>query len=391
VTPSRLDLDVSLPLDRFILSVRWRTEETALGIFGPSGAGKSSLLESIAGLRSEARGRIEVAGKPWLDSGRGLRLPPEKRGVGYVPQEALLFPHRDVMGNLLAGRRRAARRPAKRLSIERVLEVLELADLASRRVETLSGGERRRVALGRALCSAPDLLLLDEPLAGLDAALRRKVLSYVLRIQEEFAIPTICVSHDAAEIRALCREVAVLVRGGIAALGRPDEILIRPDILPISLEEGYENVLRGRVALREPSLLHLELDAELRLAVPAAGEAHPGDEVSVAVRAGDLILATHRPEGLSAQNILPAEIVEIRDATAVAGADGPVQVIVALGAARAPIVATVTRRARQQLDLKPGARVYLVFKTQACRLLATRRMRPDDPHPVSVAPRIQRP
>ncbi len=370
-----LDLDLTLPLDRFTLSVRWRTEEPALGIFGPSGAGKSSLLESIAGLRKNTSGRIAFAGRPWLDSGRGLRLPPEKRGVGYVPQDALLFPHLDVMGNLLAGRRRAARRPARRMSIERVLKVLELAEMGGRPVETLSGGERQRVALGRALCSAPDLLLLDEPLAGLDAALRRRVLTYVLRIQVEFAIPTICVSHDAAEIRTLCREVAVLVRGGIAALGRPDEILIRPDILPVASEEGYENVLRGRVALREPSLLYLDLEAGPRLAVPAEDEARTGDEVAVAVRADDLILAARRPEGLSAQNILPATIVEIRAASAAAGADGPVQVIAALGVLRTPIVATVTQRARQQLDLKPGGQVHLIFKTQACRLLATRRTR----------------
>jgi len=221
-------LDITLSLDRFTLSVRWETVENSLGIFGPSGAGKTTILESVAGLRKAARGVIRVNGQSWLDSARGLCLPPERRGVGYVPQDALLFPHRNVMENLLSGRRRAERAAKKSVAPDRVLEVLELTDLGRRDVVSLSGGERQRVALGRALCSGPDLLLLDEPLANLDLPLRRRILPYLFKVREEFAIPTLYVSHDATEIKTLSREVLVLDAGKVRAHGHPDEVLTDP-------------------------------------------------------------------------------------------------------------------------------------------------------------------
>ncbi|HKN46653.1 MAG TPA: ATP-binding cassette domain-containing protein, partial [Candidatus Polarisedimenticolia bacterium] len=162
-------LDLTLSLERFSLSIRWETAETSLGIFGPSGAGKTTILESVAGLR-RAEGLIRVNGRTWLDSARGLYVPPERRGVGYVPQDALLFPHKNVVENVMSGQRRAERAARNGVAPHRVLDVLELAHLAGRHVASLSGGERQRVALGRALCSGPDLLALDEPLASLDLA-----------------------------------------------------------------------------------------------------------------------------------------------------------------------------------------------------------------------------
>ena len=217
-----LAVSVAVPLDRSDLKVDWETGETSLGVFGHSGAGKTTFLETLAGLRKSARGRIGMNGGTWLDSSRGVCLPPERRGVGYVPQEMLLFPHRDVLGNLLSGARRRRKAAGKGPSLERVLEVLELSGLQDREVAALSGGERRRVALGRALCSGPELLLLDEPLSGLDDPLRGRILTYLLRAQEEFSVPTITVSHDATEITLLSREVAVLEAGRVVALGRPE-------------------------------------------------------------------------------------------------------------------------------------------------------------------------
>ncbi len=379
-----LEIDISLLLDRFTLSVRWQTAESSLGIFGPSGAGKTTILETLAGLRAAARGVIRVDGRTWLDSARGIRLPPERRGIGYVPQDLLLFPHRDVMGNLRSGRRRAERAGRARIEPRKVLEVLELADLAGRDVRTLSGGERRRVALGRALCSGPELLLLDEPLANLDLALRRRILPYLFRVREEFAMPTLHVSHDATEIKALCREVMVLAGGRTMAHGPPDEIFATPSIVPMTWAEGFENVVRGMVTAVSDSVVTVDLEPGVSITVAAGGagidraaagrEAAPavGSEAILAVRAEELILATQTPTALSAQNILAGTIRDIREARPEDGHAGQLLVGVAVGRLPAPLFASITTEARRRLGLREGMPVTIVCKAHSFRILATR-------------------
>lgn len=370
-------VDIDLPLDRFTLSVKWETSGPALGIFGPSGAGKTSILESIAGLRRGARGTVRVGGETWLDSARGIVRPPEARGVGYVPQDALLFPHHDVLGNILSGSGRARRSRAPRVDPERALEILELRDLRHRDVSGLSGGERQRVALGRALCSGPALLLLDEPLGSLDQPLRRRILPYLLRIQKEFAVPTIYVSHDATEVTLLCREVLVLEAGREAARGRPEEVFIDRAIFPMARAGGFENILTGRVVEASRSVATVELEPGTRVTVAAPGQA-VGQDVIVAARAEDLILAVHSPTGLSAQNILAGEIREIRQpeggdgGICEDGGSGQVVVVVRVGRLDVPLLATVTAQACRQLALAPGGRVHLVCKANSLHVLATR-------------------
>jgi molybdate transport system ATP-binding protein len=369
--------DITLPLDRFTLTVRWETSHAALGIFGPSGAGKTSILESIAGLRRAARGTIRVGGETWLDSSRGIVRPPERRGVGYVPQDGLLFPHRDVLGNILSGTRRAGRPGALRVDPERALEVLELGDLRHRDVSSLSGGERQRVALGRALCSGPALLLLDEPLGSLDQPLRRRILPYLLRIQKEFAVPTIYVSHEATEITLLSHEVLILEAGKEVARGRPQEIFIDRAIYPMARAGGFENLLTGRVVEASGAVATVELEPGMRVTV-AAPDQVAGREVIVAARAEDFILAVYPPTGLSAQNILAGEIREIRQPAAndsssgEAGAAGQVVVVVEVGRLAAPLLATITAQACRQLALAPGGRIHLVCKANSFHVLATR-------------------
>ena len=363
-------LDITLSLERFKLSVRWETAESSLGIFGPSGAGKTTILEAVAGLR-KAEGLIRVDGSTWLDSARGHRVPPERRGVGYVPQDALLFPHKNVLENLMSGRRRAERAARNGVAPDRVLDVLELADLAGRHVASLSGGERQRVALGRALCSGPDLLALDEPLASLDPALRRRILPYLFRVREEFGIPTLYVSHEATEIKTLCREVMVLAAGKAVAFGRPDEVFTDPAILPMTRAEGFENVLRGVVVAATDSAAIVEPEPGLRIAV-AATDLVVGNRAVLAVRADDLILATERPAGLSAQNILEGDVREIRALDPVEAPGGPIFVSVTLRGLRTPLVATITRQASGSLSLREGMPVFLVCKAHSVRVLATR-------------------
>jgi molybdate transport system ATP-binding protein len=197
--------DLFLPLAHFSLEVSATIGARTTALYGPSGSGKTSLLEAIAGLRSPLRGQIALNGRAVFDAG-GVWVPPRGRRLGYVPQDDALFPHLSVRQNIFyASRRHDAPVPA----------VLEIGHLLDRGVKQLSGGERKRVALARALLSNPEVLLLDEPLSGVDVELRTRVLDYLVRVREEFPIPTIYVTHDLAEARAICEEIVVLERGRV--------------------------------------------------------------------------------------------------------------------------------------------------------------------------------
>ena len=192
-------------------------------ILGPSGSGKTSILYILAGLLRPKSGVIQLGSATWLDTGRHVNLKPERRRVGFVFQDHLLFPHLSVEQNLMYGRRR--REGAQSIAPARVIEVLELGELLTRYPRNLSGGEKQRVALGRSLLSEPELLLMDEPLAALDEGLKDRVLAYLERIVAEWRVPTIYVSHNAAEVRRLAERVIVIESGQVTQCGTPDEVL----------------------------------------------------------------------------------------------------------------------------------------------------------------------
>lgn len=212
-----------LPLAHFPLEVDVTLAAPMTAIFGASGSGKTSLLEVIAGLRRPAAGRVVVEGEVLTNANTRVFVRPEHRAIGYVPQDGALFPHLSVRANLLFGTQPGAPRPPG-LTFEHVTEVLEIAPLADRAPATLSAGERQRVALGRALLAAPRLLLLDEPLASLDLPLRERLLPYLLRVRDEFALPMLYVTHSPDEVVALCSEVLVLDRGRLARHGAVSEL-----------------------------------------------------------------------------------------------------------------------------------------------------------------------
>jgi molybdate transport system ATP-binding protein len=213
-----------LPLAPFALELDAALSAHVTAVFGPSGAGKTSLLEAVAGLRHPEKGRIVLAGRVLDDAAAGVRVPPRHRAVGYVTQDDSLFPHLSVAGNLRYGAGRGAARKAA-LGEDRIVDTLGLATLLERRPSTLSGGEKRRVALGRALLSAPDILLLDEPLSGLDRPLKERVLEHLLKVKAAFALPIIYVTHEPSEVVALADEVVVLDAGHLAARGAPADVL----------------------------------------------------------------------------------------------------------------------------------------------------------------------
>jgi molybdate transport system ATP-binding protein len=216
---------LQLPLAHFVLKVDVTLRGRVSAFFGASGAGKTSLLEIIAGLRRPAAGAVRVDGVDLTDVATHNFVRPEHRAIGYVPQEGALFPHLSVRQNLLYGRDLQRPQPAG-LTFEHVTEVLEIVPLAGRPVATLSGGEKQRVALGRALLAAPRLLLLDEPLAGLDVPLRERLLPYFARVRDEFAIPMIYVTHSPDEVMELCDEVLLLAQGRVEYHAKPAEVFV---------------------------------------------------------------------------------------------------------------------------------------------------------------------
>ena len=217
-----IDVEVRLPLDRFVLECRFRTAGKAIALVGPSGCGKTSLLESIAGLRSRASGRIMVEDQVLLDTANRLRLRPEHRRIGYVPQDSLLFPHLSVRSNIRFGLPRSE--PAER-GLDDVVSILEIDHLLARYPATLSSGERQRVALARALAVAPRLLLLDEPLAALDIELKERILPYLIAVWDRTRIPTIYVTHDIEEACAFADQALVMRQGHIEICGPPRQVL----------------------------------------------------------------------------------------------------------------------------------------------------------------------
>ncbi len=367
-----LTVQARLPLDRFELNIDLHTEKHVTGIFGVSGAGKTSLLETICGVQRQARGIITLGKETWLDSDREVFVKPSQRHIGYVPQDGLLFPHKDVWHNLLAGRKRAVRRghPVQQ-TFETVVHILELDPLLKRDVHTLSGGERQRVALGRALCSGPRLLLLDEPFASLDVALRRKLLPFLRRVRAEFQIPMLFVSHDPLEVQALCDDLIVLRDGTIISHGDPRSVLTASDIFPLAEQHGFENILpcyavegsgsTGQVRLGEGGDAE-RVPVEL---VTLRSEAQPGEALLAGIPAHDIMLATQRPEGLSARNVLPARITQLRSV-------GPVGLATAeLNPALPPLTVEVTEKSFVELGLRVGSEVFLVIKATSCRLYRT--------------------
>ena len=213
---------ICLPLTEFTLEVDVEIRSQVTAIFGPSGAGKTSLLDLVAGLRCSQSGWIQLNDRVLTDTAGGVKVPVRFREMGYVPQDLALFPHMSVRRNLLFGHKPAT---SSLFSFEHVVDVLEIQPLLARGVTDLSGGEKQRVALARALLTAPRLVLLDEPLASLDLKLKGKIIPYLRRVRDEFHLPMLYVTHDPAEVAAMCDEVLVMERGRFVRRGDPDRIL----------------------------------------------------------------------------------------------------------------------------------------------------------------------
>lgn len=337
----------------FALEAAFETGPGVTALFGRSGSGKSTLVNAVAGLLRPQVGRIVVDGAVMLDTAQGLFLPPHRRRVGYVFQDARLFPHLSVRQNLIYGRWFAPDRDDGP-GIDRVVDLLGLGPLLARHPGALSGGEKQRVALGRALLSNPRLLLMDEPLAALDDARKADILPYIERLRDQAGLPILYVSHAMAEVARLATTIVLIDAGRVTAVGPTAEILADPATAPaIGLRE-VGAVLKARVATHEKDgLTRLETGAG-PLWLPRMS-APPGSMVRVRVLAQDVMLATSRPVGISALNILPAVVAEVRLG------EGP-GALVQLSLGNETLLARVTRRSATALALAPGNTVFAVVK-----------------------------
>ncbi len=345
-----LDIDVDHRRGTFRLQARFTAAPGLTALFGRSGSGKTSLVSIVGGLIRPDRGRVVIDGQTLVDTERGVFVPAHRRRIGYVFQDSRLFPHLSVRRNLLYGRWFARGAGGATADLGAVIELLGIGHLLERHPDSLSGGEKQRVAIGRALLARPRLILMDEPLASLDEARRAEILPYIERLRDEAGVPILYVSHSVAEVARLATTVVILSDGRITAVGPVQ------DILPIADAADGGAVLEARI-VRHDETFHLSVleSAAGELQVPRL-DAPVGAPVRAYIRSRDVMLSLQRPEDISALNVLAGRIASITP-TSTAQAD------IRLDCNGALLMARLTAKSVDRLALAPGRPVFAVVKS----------------------------
>jgi molybdate transport system ATP-binding protein len=363
----RASLRKSFPAaDRgFSLEVEFNAAPGFTILFGASGSGKTTLLDCVAGLANPDTGRIAVGERVLFDATTRVEVPVAKRGVGYVLQDLALFPHLTVEQNTEYGLAQLPR-PERKQRATAMLQEFHIDHLSRQRPAHISGGERQRVALARALVNDPCVLLLDEPLAALDAPTKAKILDDLRRWNQAHRIPILYVTHSREEVMALGERVLVMEQGRIIAQGTPHEVLSAPLQETVAQLAGFENIFDATVQLvhKDRGTMTCQLLGEsghgaVSLEVPLV-RAKPGSQLRVGIRAGDILLAITPPSGLSARNVIPGHLVSLHQHDMIVSA----HVDCGVG-----MEVHVTLAARDTLCLTPGKAVWLVIKTHSCHLM----------------------
>jgi molybdate transport system ATP-binding protein len=352
-----IEVDVAHRLGVFTLELRFTSQGRLTALFGQSGAGKTSLVNVIGGLIRPDRGRVAVDGTTLTDTAAGIFVPTHRRRVGYVFQEGRLFPHLTVRQNLLFGR--WFRPPQERkIELDTVLDLLGIGHLLHRRPGALSGGEKQRVAIGRALLASPRLLLMDEPLAALDEGRKAEILPFIERLRDQADVPIIYVSHSLAEVSRLANSIIVLRDGRVVAAGDPAEVLSRTELVPQDAVEEAGAVIEARITQHDIQFGLTTLQTKAGLLRAPHLDLPTGTIVRVRIRARDVMVANAPPVGLSALNVLAGKVIALRNS-------GETVVEVAIDCNGVKLSARLTRKSVETLRLMPELPVYAILKSVA--------------------------
>ena len=355
----RLRQDGPIPLD-----VEFGCEpREVLAIFGPSGSGKTTILRAVAGLARPAHGRVQSGADTWTDTEAGVFWPPHRRAVGFVFQEYALFPHLTALGNVMTALGHRPR-PERRAKAAGLLEAVHLGKHGSKRPRELSGGERQRVALARALAREPAVLLLDEPFAAVDRAVRRRLQSEIDSLRRTLPVPLILVTHDFDDVVRLATHVLMLEHGRSVGYGSLATLTSRPDLSWLHEAVGPGSVFEATVSRidGDRGLATLAFDGGTLIA--PAGQLTATTTVRVRISAREVILATSAPTGLSLHNVLPGVVSAIHDDAA------RNVVVVQMSVGRTMLLAEITRDAISKLDIKVGHHLHALVKSVSIEVLA---------------------
>jgi molybdate transport system ATP-binding protein len=317
--------------------------------FGPSGAGKSSIINMLSGLVTPDEGEISVGGRQLFDSERGINLPPEKRGAGYVFQDSRLFPHMTVLKNILYGTKGKAPSP---ITVRQVTELLGINDLLTRSPSTLSGGEKQRVALARAMMSSPEFLLMDEPMASLDGPRREELIGYIASVAAEFSIPVIYVTHTLEEIIRLASNVGLMSEGRLLLFGSALEVLNSPQMMALVPERDFGAIWEGRCTAAEDGLATINFGGG---EIEVATELEPGAKVRLRIPALDVLISRQTPGTTSARNLFKGRVTTLLKHKHVAD--------ICLDIKGTPLWARITRKSAEDMNIQENDEVYALVKS----------------------------
>jgi len=355
--PFAIDVSCQKQLAGFSIDANFQAGGGITALFGRSGSGKTTIINMLAGLDQPDHGVVRIDGQEVFNAGENINIPPERRHIGYVFQEGLLFPHMTVVENLKYGAR-FHKKTGNETDFHNIVDLLQLGNILNRRPKSLSGGEKQRVAIGRAILKKPDLLLMDEPLASLDDGLKTEILKFIERLRDELSLAIVYVSHSMEEVIRLADTIILLDQGKTIAQGSVEEIMNNLDLWPYTGRHEAGAVFPVKVVGHDLKYGLTELAFAGGRLVVSKLEALPGSELRVRIRARDVTISLEKPNQTSVLNVFKGQITDIRSHDETPQCEVKVDIGV-------PVIVRITRKSLYNLSLETGKNVYLMIKSAA--------------------------